>query len=290
MHRLERLFLLPLAVAVLAGLSTSRTALADQVVYFVNGKAITVKKVEKGDKLTILEIDGGGRIGVPTAQIDRIEDLQLSPPSQSVVAPPVAAAPTQGATVAPAANAAQPAAGMQPDSQATGQGLGGQPTQPNGALAGVVPLQIPGGPVREATAQPVTATPGAVGAYSRPTMQSGANRELVGRRDGAIGQPGVGLRRPATRTGAIRGRSMAGFQPPLAPSERRGHGKADTTVPQSTAPPPPPTPADETAVDPAPEPEASSGAPPPEAATTDEAEPPEPPPAEEAGDDSAGER
>src|SRR6185503_10667010 len=54
-------------------------ARADQVVYFLNGKAITVKKVEKGDKVTILEIEGGGRIGIPTVQIDRIEELSLSP-------------------------------------------------------------------------------------------------------------------------------------------------------------------------------------------------------------------
>src|SRR3989338_2379434 len=61
---------------------------ADQVVYFSNGKAIMVKSVEKGEKFTVLEMDGGGRIGVPTEQIARIEEYAISAPSAPQAAPP----------------------------------------------------------------------------------------------------------------------------------------------------------------------------------------------------------
>jgi hypothetical protein len=47
------------------GALSALPALADEIVYFVNGKAMMVKKVEKGPEFTILEIEGGGRIGVP---------------------------------------------------------------------------------------------------------------------------------------------------------------------------------------------------------------------------------
>ena len=70
--------LLPFMAALLcAGVPCS---FADQVVYFVNGKAIMVKSVEKGEKFTILEMEGGGRIGVPTEQISKIEDYAVSDP------------------------------------------------------------------------------------------------------------------------------------------------------------------------------------------------------------------
>src|SRR5437773_4742001 len=71
-------------------------AFADQVVYFLNGKAMMVKSVEKGEKLTILEMDGGGKIGVPTAQIAKIEEYQIGPPPGPIasvpITPPVAQA------------------------------------------------------------------------------------------------------------------------------------------------------------------------------------------------------
>src|SRR5213594_2880710 len=79
---------LPL-LAMLLSCAAASFAFADQVVYFVNGKAIMVKSVEKGDKFTVLEMDGGGRIGVPTDQISRIEDYAVSEP---VATPPQMAA------------------------------------------------------------------------------------------------------------------------------------------------------------------------------------------------------
>ena len=62
---------------------------ADQIVYFVNGKAIMVKSVEQQGVLTLLEMEGGGRMGVPSEQIARVEEYELSAPV--IPAPPVAA-------------------------------------------------------------------------------------------------------------------------------------------------------------------------------------------------------
>ena len=76
-------------------------AIADQVVYFSNGKAIMVKKIEVRDSITILEIEGGGRIGVPTAQIVRIEEYAVSKPDD--VRPPAAQQPRTAARAQPAA-------------------------------------------------------------------------------------------------------------------------------------------------------------------------------------------
>ena len=71
-------------------------ALADEIVYFTNGKAMTVKKIEKGDRFTILEIEGGGRIGVPNDRIARIETLVISRPSAGASASPrIAGTPLQ---------------------------------------------------------------------------------------------------------------------------------------------------------------------------------------------------
>src|SRR6266581_342116 len=78
---------------------------ADQVVYFVNGKAIMVKSIEKGEKFTVLEMEGGGRIGVPTDQISKIEDFAVTAP-QAIPAQsapvPAAVAPIVAAGPAPA--------------------------------------------------------------------------------------------------------------------------------------------------------------------------------------------
>jgi len=225
MHRLRHISLLPLLLTVLAGVLTSVPASADQVVYFVNGKAITVKNVEKGDRLTILEIEGGGRIGVPTAQIDRIEDLQLSAPAQGVAAPPVQA-PAQGAPVAPAVSASQPPATVPPVQQAE-----------TGTPPSAVP-QAAQGP-REGAAAPVVTAPKTAEAHARPVLPSSANRQFGLRRDGAINQPGTGMRRGA-RNGSLRGRPMASFEPPLAPSERRKQDRPGNTESQSATPPAPP--------------------------------------------------
>ena len=48
----SRRFHAPLFV-MLAACAAAPSAFADQVVYFVNGKAIMVKSVEKGDKFTV---------------------------------------------------------------------------------------------------------------------------------------------------------------------------------------------------------------------------------------------
>ncbi|MEE9292165.1 MAG: hypothetical protein V3U83_04460 [Acidobacteriota bacterium] len=70
-------------------------ALADEIVYFTNGKAMTVKKIEKGDRFTILELEGGGRIGVPNDRIASIETLELPRPPSGASAPARIATPLQ---------------------------------------------------------------------------------------------------------------------------------------------------------------------------------------------------
>jgi hypothetical protein len=256
-------------MTILAGSLASVPASADQVVYFVNGKAITVKNVEKGDRLTILEIEGGGRIGVPTAQIDRIEELQLSAPAQGVPAPAVQMVPSQGAPVAPAASATQPPTTVPPVQQA------GAAPPPS------VSTQGPQGPAREVPA-PVVTAPQAADAKARPVMPSGANRQFGARKDGALNQPGAGMRRMGARNGSFRGRPM--YQPPLAPSDRRKQDRPGNTESQSAnpqeppaqEPPPavsPPAPSDE-------EPRQADEAPP--ADEQDQAEPPAEPDGESA--------
>src|SRR5437867_2123976 len=74
--------------AMFLGCAAASLAFADQVVYFVNGKAILVKSVEKGEKFTVLEMEGGGRMGVPTDQISKIEDYLVSAPPVAQAAPP----------------------------------------------------------------------------------------------------------------------------------------------------------------------------------------------------------
>src|SRR5207245_10377127 len=86
------------------------SASADQVVYFVNGKAIMVKSVEKGDKFTVLEMDGGGRMGVPTDQIARIEEYVVSAPSSAQPALPPAPIVPAAQISAAGTPTAQPAA------------------------------------------------------------------------------------------------------------------------------------------------------------------------------------
>src|SRR2546427_12296283 len=132
--------LLPLvATLLLAGVPRS---FADQVVYFVNGKAIMVKSVEKGEKFTVLEMEGGGRIGVPTEQISKIEDYVVSAPVAAQGAPPqVAAAPALPAPALPA-QAGGPAAPLPQPTVIPGPGIGGRPVGgPGQNLAGLQPLE-----------------------------------------------------------------------------------------------------------------------------------------------------
>jgi hypothetical protein len=181
----------------ITGLAFAAPAAADQIVYFINGKAITVKSVEKGERLTILEIDGGGRIGVPTAQIDRIEELKLSPPSSAAAVPqPIPApsqntsgtAPAQTTVVAPSTGDARAGATPPQTSVATGPGFNGQASQPPGG-PGIVPLQISATPAQTGTAPPTAETPPtsasrAADAKLRPAMQPGAGRQMAPRKDG----------------------------------------------------------------------------------------------------------
>jgi sulfur carrier protein ThiS len=271
MHRLRQISLPPLLLTVLAGLLASVPASADQVVYFVNGKAITVKSVEKGDRLTILEIEGGGRIGVPTAQIARIEDLQLSAPAQGVAAPPVQVAPTQNAPVAPAVNTVQPPATAPVVQQAeTG-----------------TPPPTAQGEAREAPG-PVVSAPKPSDVHARPVMPSGASRQFGLRGNGAINQGGAGMRRGGARNGSFRGRPMASFEPPQAPSDRRKQDRPGNSGSQAETPPAPPAQEPPPAVSPPPpeteEPAQTDDAPP--ADDQDQAEPP----AEPEGSESAEER
>src|SRR2546428_10319227 len=134
--------LLPLvATLLLAGVPRS---FADQVVYFVNGKAIMVKSVEKGEKFTVLEMEGGGRIGVPTEQISKIEDYVVSQPAAAQPAPPqVAAAPAPPVPVPAPAPAAGPTVPLPQPTATTGPGIGGRPLGgPGQNLAGLQPLEI----------------------------------------------------------------------------------------------------------------------------------------------------
>jgi hypothetical protein len=124
----------------LAYLLVSPLAFADQVVYFVNGKAMMVKSVEKGDRITTLEMEGGGRIGVPTEQIARIEEYQVSGPS-AVAAPPVEAVapnPTLPVRQPPIAAAAPPLTQVP-----AGPGIGGAQL-PGQDFARIRPLNLGG--------------------------------------------------------------------------------------------------------------------------------------------------
>jgi hypothetical protein len=178
----------------------SLPAFAEQVVYFVNGKAITVKSVEKGDKLTILEIEGGGRIGVPTQQILRIEDLNLSPPA-AVVAPvsvPIMPAPTpppaaaQAAPPATVPAAANPAAANAAPPQAAAM-------KPPAAAAAAVP-----GEEAEGTAPHPAVAPQR--AFGQGNGQQGLAAQNLNRYEGLVGR-GPMVRRNLMRAGgANRGR------------------------------------------------------------------------------------
>ena len=98
-------------------------SLADQVVYFSNGKGMMVKKViDEGDGITILELEGGGRIGVPTAQIVKIEEYAVSKPSGRGAAP---RAPNSNAQAARSKPAVQQAAPPPPAAVVTQQNDGG---------------------------------------------------------------------------------------------------------------------------------------------------------------------
>jgi hypothetical protein len=188
-------------------LALGAPVLADQVVYFINGKAIMVKSVEKGEKFTVLEMEGGGRIGVPTDQIARIEDYAISAPPA-----PQVAAPAPVVVQAPAAQPPLTASGGQigipsnlpPAPPMTpGPGVGGRPTTaPGQGIAGLRPLDVSGGatpapglqrPAPQANAGPAMGGPGGVfqgNRMARPNFAAG------GRFAGRPGMAGRGGRPP----------------------------------------------------------------------------------------------
>jgi hypothetical protein len=203
---------------------------ADQVVYFVNGKAMTVKSVDRQAKLTFLEMDGGGRIGVPTEQIARIEEYQVSPPAVPVAATPVAVVPTPAAAPAMpgqpgAAERAAPAAALP-----SGPGYGGQPLNPQHGVGNLAPLQVGGSPQagRLGYQTPSRATPqpgpgmGGPGVYRPSFVGLGARRG--GRIPGRMGRPQQGQHNwlpPGAPQGAGTGtpQSDNGNTPPQDPPQ-----------------------------------------------------------------------
>ncbi len=202
--------LLPFVAALLcAGVPCS---FADQVVYFVNGKAIMVKSIEKGEKFSILEMEGGGRIGVPTDQIERIEEYRVSSEptaTQAAVAPAPQPAPAPAA-----AEVAQPQTGtpnppVPASPVAQGPGMGGKPLGEGQALNKVNPLEIGGD--GSAVPRPAVPRPGMRAGQARGGQGMGGPGGIAG---GAMYRPGLGAQ---GRRAAFAGRGGARPRPrPLA--------------------------------------------------------------------------
>ena len=215
---------------------------ADQVVYFTNGKAIMVKSIEKGEKFTVLEMDGGGRIGVPTDQIARIEEYAVSAPAAPQAAPPPVAAPVAAQT--PAEQPARTAGGgpigipsnLPPAPPMTpGPGVGGRPlTAPGRGIADLRPLDISGGaapapvlqrPVPQANAGPAMGGPG------KAYQGSGAARPnfAAGRRSAVRpGMAGRGGRSPEINR----------YMPPPSPPPVQSQPPVPSPAPEQNPPPP----------------------------------------------------
>jgi hypothetical protein len=282
MKRSRTAFLLP-AGLLLTAFAATLPARADQIVYFVNGKAMTVKSVERGDRVTILEIDGGGRIGVPTVQIDRIEDLQLSAPAAAtaaVVVPPPAPAP---ASVQPAANLqSNPAVTGNPIAPAA---VGAVVTPPAGPAVDArtgLPNHGPGlvSPLGngEADAVPPQALPPSYnaamaargGQYGAQAGGLGVGSRFNNNTNGVIGRPdGPGRGRINSRLGAAFGR----VRPPVSAPPPAPPGQAQAPAsPGSAAPATAPTGGSAAASRPpaAPQPPPANPEPPPDASQNDQ--------------------
>jgi hypothetical protein len=264
---------------------------ADQIVYFVNGKGIVVKSVEKGEKFTVLEMEGGGKVGVPTDQILRFEDVVAPTPPAAPVAPPQASsapAPVQQqVTAAPVAapapaQAAAASAGPPVPSMIPGPGLGGRPVGGglNEGLARATPLDVGGN-----SANPVAQQRPAPQTQPGPG-QSGAGGQMLGRTAG--GRPNLG---------DIRNR-LAG-RPGLGPGGRRAAMMNRAGTPASGAQTPPQAPGanqpPQAAAQPQAQPQATPAPEPPPAASVEPEDPPaaddaneqpSDPPAPEEGDSS----
>jgi hypothetical protein len=249
--------LLPLIASIL--FSGASLTFADQVVYFVNGKAIIVKSLEKGEKFTVLEMEGGGRIGVPTDQIAKIEDYVVSAPAVVQTAPqqtaPVLPAQTGGgngafqpAIATGAAQTGNPP-GLQPTMSAVpGPGVGGRPAGgPNGGLAGKQPLDIGGVGSPMAPQRPLAQAGGrpGVGGPGGPSMGPGAGRPNfpAGRRLAGRGPLFGGGR--GGRGAARLDEPVTPPAPPGAPSAAQSGPPAQPTQPPVVQAPPPNSPPEE---------------------------------------------
>ncbi len=236
------------AAAVLLVAGAFSLAIADQVVYFSNGKAMMVKKIETGDLITILEIEGGGRIGVPTSQIVRIEEYAVSKPNN--VRPPAA---PQSRT----ATRARPAAPGGAVPGVSGAGTTGSAAVNSPAnLVADVPSVVPGGQGSEAEAlaarrdvvQPSNeAGPGAQAepALSQVSGQSSKSAAAASARAARPGmasrqgmtsqiqrpQRGGQLNNPRGRLGGQRGQALLGGSSPRRPGQGTSQGGA--SVPAS---------------------------------------------------------
>jgi hypothetical protein len=233
-------------------LAISSVVRADQVVYFLNGKAITVKKVEKGDKLTILEIEGGGRIGIPTVQIDRIEELTLSPgapvaPQTQVTAiiPPQPTAPAQPAI---------PPQAAVPGAMPAGPGTGGHTMAQNSAMRMAQPLSVGADPADDGPPHPPAAAPQSQAQAGTQSSPGGMMGPQTNRGGGGMtmGGPGALQRNRNGRGGNnyARGRVPAGYANPGSippqgspaangvPGQANGPGQPNTAGQPGGATPP----------------------------------------------------
>ena len=275
--------LLPLAALLL--IAALPAAFADQIVYFVNGKGIVAKSVEKGDKFTILEMEGGGKVGVPTDQILRIEDVVPPSAPAAPVAPPPAPVAPPAAPQQQLVTAAPPPATPTTTAPPTvpGPAMGGRPVGgPNDGLARVTPLEVGGG------SNPNPAAP------QRPAPQAqagpGQGGPMMGRMAG--GRPNLAdiRNRMAGRGGFAAGRfgrpnmNRAGSPPDGAqapPPQGQGAGQPPQAAAKPQAQPQPQaTPAPQPPPAPSVEPEDQSSQ------ADDANEQPSDPPASEEGDSS----
>jgi hypothetical protein len=233
---------------------------ADQIVYFVNGKAMMVRSVEKGEKFTVLEVEGGGRIGVPTEQIDRIEEYQVSPPQAPaqaalVPAPPAGfapapqqapgqPAPTAVVSRSPVASPGGPAAPPLPP----GPGFGGRAQSNPQGLAGLTPLALGGEGQAPLASHPAAPQGGQASQATRPAApqgQAGAGPGLGGNRGGAgiYNRGARGNRLGQNRFGRPGGRGRpGGMGPQVTAADPETGGNAGTTPDPGTQNPPEPEP------------------------------------------------
>ena len=79
MRRFTRALILLPALSLLGGV-----VLADQVIYFKSGKVIVASKTETRGGWIFLEFLGGGMLGIPATQVDRIEKSEIIQESTSI--------------------------------------------------------------------------------------------------------------------------------------------------------------------------------------------------------------